>query len=112
MRRPDCGPFGETFLEASAFAMVAAFFVNNLGGGNVETVFTSEIHLLFFLRADFFREFRTPCFRIFHLTEAKLEQPSRGNRAKSVAPLLPARRPCEKLRFLATSKLHVSEEST
>jgi hypothetical protein len=45
MRRPDVGPFGETFLEARARAIVSAFFVNNPGGGCVETVVTSETQL-------------------------------------------------------------------
>jgi len=35
---PDPGPFGETFLEASALAIVAASWVKRPSGGNVETV--------------------------------------------------------------------------
>jgi hypothetical protein len=33
MRIPEPGPFGDTFLEASVFAIVAAFWVNNPAGG-------------------------------------------------------------------------------
>lgn len=49
---PEPGPFGETFLDASDLAMVAASLVNNPFGGKVETVFTLAIHRpLFFLAA-------------------------------------------------------------
>ena len=33
IRIPDCGPLGDTFLEANARAIVGALFVNNLSGG-------------------------------------------------------------------------------
>ena len=33
MRIPEPGPFGDTFFDASVFAMVAAFLVNNPAGG-------------------------------------------------------------------------------
>src|ERR1700741_2870551 len=46
MRNPDAGPFGETFLEASLRAIVAALLVNNPDGGCVESVFTLDTHLL------------------------------------------------------------------
>jgi hypothetical protein len=45
IRRPDPGPFGETFLEARVRAMVAALFVNNPDGGCVESVLTLDTHL-------------------------------------------------------------------
>jgi hypothetical protein len=48
---PDPGPLGDTFLEASVLAMVAASLVNNPGRGWVESVVTLTIHLLFFLLA-------------------------------------------------------------
>jgi len=50
MRRPDCGPFGETFLEAKALAIVAALFVNRPFGGCVESVLTRETHRSCFVR--------------------------------------------------------------
>jgi hypothetical protein len=50
MRRPDCGPFGETFLEARVLAIVAALFVNRPVGGCVESVLTFEIHRFCFVR--------------------------------------------------------------
>src|SRR5215470_5867928 len=50
MRKPDCGPFGETFLEASVLAIVAALFVNRPVGGCVESVLTFEIHRFCFVR--------------------------------------------------------------
>lgn len=40
MRMPDPGPFGDTFFEASACAMVAASLVNNPLAGCVESVLT------------------------------------------------------------------------
>jgi len=45
MRIPDPGPFGETFLDASVCAIVAASLVNRFSGGKVETVFTPATHL-------------------------------------------------------------------
>jgi hypothetical protein len=45
MRIPDCGPFGETLLEARTLAIVAAFFLNRPGGGCVESVVTDRTHL-------------------------------------------------------------------
>ena len=50
MRIPDCGPFGETLLEAKTLAIVAAFFLNRPGGGCVESVVTDRTHL-FLLRS-------------------------------------------------------------
>jgi|KBSMisStandDraft_5_1062788.scaffolds.fasta_scaffold1509403_1 hypothetical protein len=50
MRIPDCGPFGETLLEARTLAIVAAFFLNRPGGGCVESVVTDRAHL-FLLRS-------------------------------------------------------------
>jgi hypothetical protein len=50
MRIPDCGPFGETLLEARTLAIVAAFFLNRPGGGCVESVVTDRTHL-FLLRS-------------------------------------------------------------
>jgi hypothetical protein len=47
MRIPDCGPLGETFLEASTRAIVDAFFLNSPAGGCVESVFTEATHLFF-----------------------------------------------------------------
>ena len=47
MRIPDCGPFGETLLEASEAAIFFALFLNSPFGGCVESVFTVLIHLLF-----------------------------------------------------------------
>lgn len=52
---PDCGPFGETFLEARDLAIVDASLVNNPGGGNVETVLTCAIHLSFLFVFFLFR---------------------------------------------------------
>lgn len=46
IRMPDPGPFGETFFEARVRAIVAALFVNNPGGGWVESVLTVDTHLL------------------------------------------------------------------
>ena len=40
MRIPELGPLGETFLEASDRAMVAAFLVKSPCGGCVESVVT------------------------------------------------------------------------
>jgi len=40
IRRPELGPFGETFLDDSVRAIVAALFVNNPCGGWVESVLT------------------------------------------------------------------------
>jgi len=50
MRIPDCGPFGETLLEAKTLAIVAAFLLNRPGGGCVESVVTDRTHL-FLLRS-------------------------------------------------------------
>jgi hypothetical protein len=47
IRMPEVGPFGETFLEAKVFAMVAALFVNNPAGGRVESVLTLAAHFFF-----------------------------------------------------------------
>lgn len=44
IRMPEPGPFGETFLEAKVLAIVLALFVNNPGGGWVESVFTFATH--------------------------------------------------------------------
>jgi hypothetical protein len=44
---PELGPFGETFFEAKVLAMVLALFVNNPGGGYVESVFTFATHRVF-----------------------------------------------------------------
>ena len=48
MRMAEPGPFGETFFEASVFAMVLALFVNRPGGGCVESVFTPALHFFRF----------------------------------------------------------------
>lgn len=40
IRMPEPGPFGETFLEARARAIVSALFVNNPAWGCVESVVT------------------------------------------------------------------------
>ena len=57
MRRPEAGPLGDTFLEARDRAMVEAPFVNNPGGGLVDTVFTFATHLRPDPRAEaFFRD--------------------------------------------------------
>jgi hypothetical protein len=47
MRIPDCGPFGETLLEASDAAIFFALFLNSPFGGCVESVLTVLTHLLF-----------------------------------------------------------------
>jgi len=47
IRMPEPGPFGETFFDASALAIVGALFVNNPVGGCVESVLTPSIHLRF-----------------------------------------------------------------
>ena len=44
---PEPGPLGETFFEAKVLAIVLALFVNNLGGGSVESVFTFATHRFF-----------------------------------------------------------------
>jgi hypothetical protein len=44
--RPEAGPLGETFRDARDRAIVEALFVNNPGGGLVDTVFTFVTHLL------------------------------------------------------------------
>jgi len=54
IRRPEAGPFGDTFLEARERAMVGALFVNSPGGGLVDTVFTFATHLWLDPREDFF----------------------------------------------------------
>jgi hypothetical protein len=53
---PDEGPLGETFLDASVRAIVAALFVNNPEGGCVESVLTLDTHFLplLFALPDFF----------------------------------------------------------
>ena len=51
MRIPEAGPLGETSFEASVRAIVAASFVNNPGGGCVESVVTLAIHLFLFVAA-------------------------------------------------------------
>jgi hypothetical protein len=48
MRIPEPTPFGETFFEARPRAIVAALFVNNPGGGCVESVFTLPTHRFVF----------------------------------------------------------------
>src|SRR5260370_40683538 len=50
MSLPDPGRLGETRLEASDRAMVAALLVNSPFGGKVDTVLTSATHLFAFLR--------------------------------------------------------------
>lgn len=54
MRIPDCGPFGDTFFEARARAMVDAFFLNRPFGGYVDTVLTFATQPFVFLRATDF----------------------------------------------------------
>src|SRR5947207_14648063 len=49
MRMPDCGPFGETLFAARVRAIVAALFLNNPGGGWVESVVTFATQRLRFL---------------------------------------------------------------
>lgn len=49
MRKPDCGPLGDTFLEASTRAIVGARLVNNPLGGYVDTVLTFATHRFDFL---------------------------------------------------------------
>jgi hypothetical protein len=44
IRIPDPGPFGETFLEAKVFAIVAALLLNKPAGGWVESVSTLPDH--------------------------------------------------------------------
>ena len=46
MRMPDCGPFGETFFDASVLAITDAFFLKSPGGGWVESVLTFATHFL------------------------------------------------------------------
>jgi hypothetical protein len=46
---PDCGPFGETFFDASVLAITDAFFLKSPGGGWVESVLTFATHFLLFL---------------------------------------------------------------
>ena len=46
---PDCGPLGDTRLEARVRAMVEALQVKSPGGGCVESVLTFATH--FFLEA-------------------------------------------------------------
>ena len=48
MRMPDDGPFGDTFLEASDRAMVAALLVNKPLDGCVESVDTVLTQRFFF----------------------------------------------------------------
>ncbi len=50
MRMPDCGPLGETLLEASERAIVDAFFLNSPAGGCVESVLTCATHFRFLAR--------------------------------------------------------------
>ncbi len=47
---PDCGPLGETLLEASERAIVDAFFLKSPAGGCVESVFTCATHFRFLVR--------------------------------------------------------------
>jgi hypothetical protein len=49
MRIPDCGPFGETLLEARVLAIVEAPLVNRPRGGCVESVLTFATHRCRFL---------------------------------------------------------------
>ena len=53
IRIPEPGPFGDTFLEANVLAITKALFLNNPGGGRVESVSTFAIHLV--LRGGFLR---------------------------------------------------------
>ena len=46
MRKPDPGPLGETFFDASTLAMVEALFVKSPLGGCVESVLTPATHRL------------------------------------------------------------------
>ncbi len=48
IRIPEPTPLGETSFEARVRAMVAALFVNNPGGGCVESVFTVATHRFVF----------------------------------------------------------------
>jgi hypothetical protein len=57
IRIPEAAPFGETFLEASVLAIVAAFFVNNPAGGAVDSVVTRATHF-FRVRFGFLRVLR------------------------------------------------------
>jgi hypothetical protein len=47
IRMPEPAPFGEMFFEAKVLAIVRALFVNNPGGGWVESVFTFATPELF-----------------------------------------------------------------
>jgi hypothetical protein len=49
MRIPEAGPFGETFLDASALAITLALFLNRPGSGCVESVVTVATHRFLFL---------------------------------------------------------------
>jgi len=44
---PEAGPLGETFFEASAFAMVAALWLKRPSSGWVESVVTFADHFFF-----------------------------------------------------------------
>jgi hypothetical protein len=50
IRKPEAGPFGDTFFDASVLAMVEAFSVNSPLGGWVESVLTLAIHSFVFGR--------------------------------------------------------------
>src|ERR1700749_4754503 len=47
MRMPEAGPLGETFLEASALAMVDAVWLKRSSSGWVESVVTFADHFFF-----------------------------------------------------------------
>jgi hypothetical protein len=47
---PDCGPLGDTFLEAKVRATTEAFLLNKPAGGCVESVFTLATHRFFLER--------------------------------------------------------------
>jgi hypothetical protein len=70
MRIPDCGPFGETFLEANALAIVGAFFVNSPLGGCVESVLTWLTHLFFFLLRLIMKKIHLPALRLVERSRA------------------------------------------
>jgi len=48
IRKPEAGPFGETFLDARVRAIVAALFVKSPPGGCVESVLTLDTHRFLF----------------------------------------------------------------
>ena len=55
IRNPDAGPFGETLLEASVRAIVAASFVNRPSGGCVASVLTFDTQRRFFFGDAIYR---------------------------------------------------------